>query len=461
VTETTAAPDTEASLARWIASVEGVEPSTVSVERGVVRREAWLARSDRGRRWFVRVGRVGDPANLPEVVSSEAALVELLAAAGLPVPAVPAVDATLGAALYGWVEGSADLSALAPEVQQHVVEQYAEVLGRMHVLDPDALGVDWMPRPATPEDCALAHAEAVWSAMGPMALEPLSRFGMQWLRWHVPHRMERLSVLQGDAGVGNFLVADGNLTGVIDWEWAHLGDPMEDLGSLCMHAAMNPAGHIPSVLAHYERTSGIPVDRALVRYYCAHLFVRSVVALAAITARPDPHNPVALNLCYRVVNDRLACEALADAIGLDLERPELPELPPVVDDLAGAVASGPSRLFDVVAANLTEEIVPRLDSALARNRAEMAVLLVRSLERQHRLGGAVEQVEIDELGELLGRRPASSVAGLVALDGAIEHWARDREADVLRYLYRRAVRTEALYAPIAGLYPDRVIADVG
>ncbi len=452
--------DTASSLAAWIASVDGCAVAAVDVERGVVRREAWLARTPVNR-YFVRVGRGGDPANLPDVVASEARLVELLGQVGLPVPAVPAVEPALAAALYGWVEGTADVSGLAPTVRQHVVEQYAEVLGRLHSLDPDALGVEWMDRPASPEACALAHADSVWNAMGHLALEPLSTFGMHWLRWHVPTTVERLSVLQGDAGVGNFLVADGNLTGVIDWEWAHLGDPMEDLGSVCMHAAMNPAGHMPSVLAHYEQMSAIPVDMAKVRYYCAHLFVRSVVALAAITAHPDPHNPVALNLCYRIVNDRLACQALADAIGLALGEPELPEVPAVVADLAGIVQAGSAELFEVVARNLNDEVVPHLDTGLARNRAEMAVLLVRSLERQHRLGGAFEAIELDELGALLGRRPATVGEGLRTLDGVIAEWGRAREADVLGYLYRRAARTEAVYAPIASLYPDRVLADLG
>ena len=39
------------------------------------------------------------------------------------------------------------------------------------------------------------------------------------------------ALLWGDAGPHNLLVADGRITALLDWELAHLGHPLEDLGA--------------------------------------------------------------------------------------------------------------------------------------------------------------------------------------------------------------------------------------
>ncbi len=286
--------------------------------------------------------------------------------------------------------------------------------------------------------------------MGNLTVEPLATFGIHWLRRNVPHEVERISILHGDAGVGNFLYVEDRMTGVLDWEWAHLGDPMEDLGSMCMHAGFHPAGNLPDVLKHYEAKSGIPVDIGKVKFYCAHLYARSVIALTALTAFVDPHNPVALNLCYRIVNDRLACEAFADAMGIDLDPPPPLELDP----------NAATNLFDVVVANLSDDVSPALTSDFERNRAEMAALLVDSLGRERAFAAEVTEAELTELSPLLGARPASVAEGIAALNDAVPALMDDRQADLLRYLYRRARRTEMIYAPIVTLFPDRKIRPI-
>jgi aminoglycoside phosphotransferase (APT) family kinase protein len=441
--EATVDAATPERLQAWIAAATGGE--VVQFERGVVRREAYLATTrvdGQDVRYFVRVGRVGDVANSPEVAACEARLVGILARAGLPVARVVATDDELHAAIYSWVDGVPEVEQAPLELQQSLCEQYVDALAALHRLDHREIGVDWMHEPATAEECALAHADAIYDAMGSLALEPLSTFGIMWLRRHVPSNVARLSLLHGDAGIGNFLFVDGAMSGVIDWEWAHLGDPMEDLGSMCMHAGFHPAGDVPALLAHYERASGIAVDVAKVKYYCAHLYIRSVIALAAITEHLDPHNPVALNLAYRIVNDRLTCEAIADAMGIALDRPVFPDVP-----------VGPTTLYDVVATNLRADVVPALTADFARNRAEMAAVLAEVLEREARIGPAVAAIERAELAELLGRRVTDVRAGLRALDSLIRNGDPAQEVPVLRYLYRRAVRTEELYAPVVALFP--------
>jgi aminoglycoside phosphotransferase (APT) family kinase protein len=431
-------------LVAWVRDVVGED---VTLVRAVVRREGWIVQG-RDQRWFLRLGRDEDPANPPAGVIAEGELIRELHRVGLLVPDVIDVFDG-GGVLYAWVPGTADIDSEPPERQQLHLNTYLEQLARLHTLDLNWLDLKWMSVPRGPRECALAHADAVYEQMGGLALEPLSTFGIQWLRNHAPDDVERLSVLHGDAGVGNFLVTEDEFRGVIDWEWAHIGDPMEDLGSVVMHAGFHPIGDLAEAFARYEAAGGARIDISKVKYYAAHLYVRSVIALSAHVAHLDPHNPVALNLAYKLVNDRLTCLAIADAMGTTLEEPELFD-----DD-----ADNELTFYGVIAVNLTDDVVPATTSAMARDRAAMAARLVLMLERRERWGATIEAVERDELSRLLGESFDDVESGLRLLDDRLlTTWATGRETEVLRYLYRRAVRAGWLARPVESLFPDRTIA---
>jgi hypothetical protein len=78
--------------------------------------------------------------------------------------------------------------------------------------------------------------------------------------------------------MGNLLAEPGKLTGVLDWELAHLGDPHEDLAFGCMavwrfHRYDRPAlglGSLEDYFAEYETKSGVKVDRNRFRYWLIH-----------------------------------------------------------------------------------------------------------------------------------------------------------------------------------------------
>jgi aminoglycoside phosphotransferase (APT) family kinase protein len=59
--------------------------------------------------------------------------------------------------------------------------------------------------------------------------QPIVRAGIRWLRRHPPPPAQRLSVVHGDYRTGNFLFRRDEIFGVLDWEMAHFGDPLEDL----------------------------------------------------------------------------------------------------------------------------------------------------------------------------------------------------------------------------------------
>ncbi|MCC6987607.1 MAG: phosphotransferase family protein, partial [Acidobacteria bacterium] len=96
---------------------------------------------------------------------------------------------------------------------------------------------------------------------------PEMAYALAWARRHVP-RQRPMRVLHGDFRMGNLLTDREGLKLVLDWEVAHLGDPMQDLGFLCMRTwrfgGAKPAAGVGTrdeLFGAYEAAGGLPVDR--------------------------------------------------------------------------------------------------------------------------------------------------------------------------------------------------------
>ena len=83
-------------------------------------------------------------------------------------------------------------------------------------------------------------------------------------------------VLHGDFRLGNLLVDRDGLVAAIDWELAHLGDPLEDLAWFSIRAwsfggpgEVAGVGSVDQLADAYEQASGTPVDRAALRWWRA------------------------------------------------------------------------------------------------------------------------------------------------------------------------------------------------
>ena len=106
---------------------------------------------------------------------------------------------------------------------------------------------------------------------------PIIALGIKWLEDHCPETCDPV-LIHGDYRMGNLLAKDSKLTGVLDWELAHFGDPHEDLAFGCMAVWRfarydRPAlglGSLEDYFAAYEAESGQPVDRARFRYWTIH-----------------------------------------------------------------------------------------------------------------------------------------------------------------------------------------------
>ena len=175
----------------------------------------------------------------------------------------------------------AERATLGPDV--------ARALARLHAVDWRGRGLDFLEAPEAGRDAAdreLARWERRIAESG-FAPHPLVSETLLWMRRNLP-ATDQLTLVHGDYRLGNLLVAreggTARLTGILDWELVHVGDPIEDLGwctSLLWRAGTPYASGLlepEAFAAAYTEASGRPVDPERLRFY----EILAIVKMAAI-----------------------------------------------------------------------------------------------------------------------------------------------------------------------------------
>ncbi|HSG78398.1 MAG TPA: phosphotransferase family protein, partial [Acidimicrobiia bacterium] len=124
------------------------------------------------------------------------------------------------------------------EARREIGLDFVDVLARIHAIDVDAAGLRDLG-PETDPEAAVRREIDFWESFyeDNFLLEvPLLRFIAGWLRRNIA-TSGRIGLVHGDYRIGNFMLgADRRINAVFDWELAHVGDPVEDLGWLCLRA---------------------------------------------------------------------------------------------------------------------------------------------------------------------------------------------------------------------------------
>lgn len=161
------------------------------------------------------------------------------------------------------------------EARGRLCEQLAGTLARIHAIDPQSWQLAGRLQ-APGEDVAAGEIQRLVDGYRGMAVEPhpILDLAERWLRAHRPAGgASRL--VHGDYRVGNFMFDERGLVAILDWELAHLGDPVEDLAWLCVRAWRfgnddQPAGGLGSreqFVAAYEAAGGASVDLEALRFW--------------------------------------------------------------------------------------------------------------------------------------------------------------------------------------------------
>jgi aminoglycoside phosphotransferase (APT) family kinase protein len=212
----------------------------------------------------------------PQIAADEFKLLDLLHAAGLPVPAPYYLDQSceifpIPYIVIEYIEGE---SIFTLDAVPDLIPQLAAQLARIHKLDGSRQDFSFLPqqakiyadklgtRPARLDDSLdEGHIRDVLEAVGPLPLRNKS------------------VLLHGDFWPGNILWRDGRLVGVIDWEDARLGDPLSDLANSRLETLWAFGREVMQRFTQcYLTTTGI--DATLLPYWDLYAALKPALRLA-------------------------------------------------------------------------------------------------------------------------------------------------------------------------------------
>lgn len=175
--------------------------------------------------------------------------------------------------------------ALVPD-RPGLARQLGAELARIHSIRPPRADLDFLPVPDGPPALALVAGYRGWLDRQGRP-QPVLEWGLRWLERNAPPR-GGLVLCHNDFRTGNYMVAGGRVSGILDWEFAGWGDPMTDIGWFCapcwrFGARKAEAGGVAGVedfLAGYEAEGGAAVERGRLGYWIAMATMRwAVIAL--------------------------------------------------------------------------------------------------------------------------------------------------------------------------------------
>ncbi|HVS12658.1 MAG TPA: phosphotransferase family protein [Thermoanaerobaculia bacterium] len=406
-------------------------------------------------------GRRGSSAVAPEV---EAAVQRAMEGRGVPVASVRFVldpEDGLGA---GYVMDRLPGESIArrilrdPELaaaRSGLARRCGEILARIH-----ATPVDRLPElPLADGPSQLEQYRSIYESFDEP--RPLFDVAFRRLRGSLPPAGSA-TLVHGDFRNGNLLVDATGVRAVLDWELAHRGDPMEDLGWLCVsswrfgevESPVGGFGSIEELVAGYRAAGGGEVDRERVRAWQVFGTLKwgvmcMVQALGGGRRRAGGAAPVEKAAIGRRVSETEA--DLARLLG-----------PPgrATPEPAGSAATGHGprderptalELVESARAFLLEELRPELDDRRAFE-ALVAANALGIVARELELGPVHDGLERAGTIELLGGGPelaGRSTAELArALVRAVRSGALDaRDPRLLEHLRRSADRKLSIDNP--------------
>ena len=237
---------------------------------------------------YVRGARTEVPDN-DSVLKFEHDIMVQLAKDGVPLPHIYGFCPQPAAIVMERSPGRENLgTADSREEAENVLDEYMEILARIHTLDTAPYEAMGMERREDAEALGLADLPK-WEATfrrSKSRPEPAIEFVLAWLKRNVPQGRTRSAFLCGDSG--QFLFEKGHLTTLIDLELALLGDPAADLGGMMGRDLSEPLGDLNRGFERYFEFSGERIPRSVIEYHAIRFNLNTSLATAPLVATPPP-----------------------------------------------------------------------------------------------------------------------------------------------------------------------------
>ncbi|WP_419918024.1 phosphotransferase family protein [Candidatus Poriferisocius sp.] len=416
---------------------ENLGGRVVRIARQARWRPVWFADLERdGTRLELCVR--GDRTDMPLIfpLDHEMRLQAMLGDHGIPV-----------ARVHGWIDdpmayvmdrvpGENHFEQTSDAERDAVVDDYLQILARMHALDVEPFAAAGIMRADRSEESGLlgmGRYEAVFRRVKKHP-DPFIEFSLGWLRRNPPFSRGRESVIVWDSG--QFHHSNGRVLAVLDVEIGHIGDPMMDLAAWRMRDTVLGFGNFARLYDRYSELSGEPVDLDAIQRHHFMFTLTNQLPLGAALREPAPDSDLMTNLQWCCETNLFATEALAEILDVELPVVEMPQ-------------PRESRA-EVVLTHLVRNLrTVQVDDEYLRYRLRTMFRMARHAARVDEIGDAVSEADLDDLHQLLGHRPESWLEGETELERFVLANADTHRYDeaLVKLFHRRNLRAQMLLGP--------------
>jgi aminoglycoside phosphotransferase (APT) family kinase protein len=417
--------DTERLLTDWIERNIG---KVVRLEAEPRWRAAWTVDAEKDGKIIPLY--VKGPREIEPIVGVrlEGAALDVLHRHGIPAPAqygyIPEIDAIVMKRLEGQsrLENIADIAE-----RDSVADQYVQAMVKFHALDPQLFIDAGFKPPADPNQLRLAQfntteADYLANKRGP---EPCNEFLRLWVHRNVPTGDIRPSFISGDSF--QMIYHQGKLQAVMDMEMACIGDPLLDLCCIRMRDLSEKTGSAATITRRYAELSGKKIDMKALRFHLVAFSAVSSLMISNLLSAPTDQTDYFEYHVYYHGSLRIALEGLAEVIEVGLDT--LPEPEPV---------TGPRTMHLKMLALAVEQMDAATD--MDRYKRSKAAAEVTYLQRQDAYGAAYDAAYLDEIGIILGSRPATIAEGESRLEAFVQADNGKNDTALLRLFHRQELR---------------------
>jgi aminoglycoside phosphotransferase (APT) family kinase protein len=427
-----------------------IESTTDSQVERVERQGRWRPA------WFVDVSRGPDTTSLyvrgarqvsngMEVLEREFKVHSLLEAGGIKVARIYGMVPGADAYVMDRIPGRHDLRhAMSNDDRRAVRRQLAREMAKMHKLDIEPFVEAGLPCPETPLDTTLAYFHQAEEYHTPARLpDPRHTFLVEWVKRNA--RPSRSGPRFTACDAGQFMYDGPLLTGMLDFEYAMLGDPLQDLAILRRRTTYEPMGDIPELFKMYEEEMGEHLDLDAVRYQTVINATAAVfggkVVLESYLDRPTDDGDFVQYMNWVANSTKQGYEGLAEVTGYPVPRIRLPD---PIETLARPALYGARAAAE------------GLDGSTSFKAYRQRVLLdnISYMERLAMYGQQFSEAYLEDASAILGRRPAHVKEADEQLEEHVLKAGADEDERLFKVLCADALRRALLLAIPGSTYYD-------
>jgi aminoglycoside phosphotransferase (APT) family kinase protein len=316
----------DADIGRWVESLTAGRLNRATRQAGGTSRESYelsVAAAQGEELFFLKIDHGQGPlASTSYTLKREYEVLQRLGEFDVPAPHVIGYHEEFRALLMARLTGSADLRSVEdPGERLSIENSLIEALVKLHAIAVSRIDLPFIA-PGLSRGAALKQDMKAWQDIyrGSIKQPELPiLYAFAWLEQNIPDQDDKPAVIvHGDIGSGNFLFHDGAVTGLVDWELAHVGHPLEDIACIMSRSLNEPLGDHRRLLALYEILSGEHFPPSDVLICLIAVLVRFAVPMALAVERRALGVDLPLLLGFFQSTKHAILELIAKNQGVDL-----------------------------------------------------------------------------------------------------------------------------------------------